>query len=50
MDTRMVVGLVVVAAVAVGIGRMIWRIVRSNEEMQPGGSMGRQMFGRSKDD
>jgi hypothetical protein len=50
METRMVIGLVIVALVVLAIGRMIWRIVRGNEEMQSGGSMGRQMFGRSKED
>jgi hypothetical protein len=33
----------------VGIGRMAWRIFRHDEEPQPGGSLGRQMFGRRKD-
>jgi len=28
---------------------MAWRILRHNEEMQSGGSLGRQMFGRTKE-
>jgi hypothetical protein len=49
MDTPMIVGLAIMAIVVLAIGRMIWRVVWGNEEMQPGGSEGRQMFGRSKD-
>lgn len=33
-------------AAVVGLGWMAWRMVRRNEEMEAGGSLGRQMFGR----
>ena len=33
----------------VGMGRMAWRMWRYNEEPEPGGSLSRQMFGRTKD-
>jgi hypothetical protein len=38
-----------VVVAAVGMGRMAWRMWRSNEEPEPGGSMSRQKFGRTKD-
>jgi hypothetical protein len=51
MEARTVVGLVIVALVVFVLVLMVWRIVRGNEQMQTGGSMGRQVFGRSpKDD
>lgn len=40
-----VVGLLVLLTVAVGLGRMAWRLIRGHEEMEAGGSMGDQMFG-----
>jgi hypothetical protein len=51
MDVTLIIG--IVAAVfllvaALGLGRMAWRLWRGDEELEPGGSMGRQMFGRSK--
>jgi hypothetical protein len=32
-----------------GMGRMAWRLWRDNEEPEPGGSLGRQMLGRTRD-
>ncbi len=32
-----------------GLGRMAWRTWRHNEELRPGGSASRQMFGRTED-
>jgi hypothetical protein len=33
--------------VVLDVARMAWRIWRHDEEMQPGGSSSRQMFGRT---
>jgi len=44
-----VIGVAWVLVAVLGLGRMAWRILRHNEEMQSGGSMGRQMFGRTKE-
>ena len=33
-----------------GLARMAWRIFVRDEEMQPGGSFGRQFLGRTKDE
>ena len=38
-----------VALPVVGLGRIAWRIWRHNEEMQSGGSLSDQMFGRTSD-
>ncbi len=35
-------------AVLVAMGVLAWRTFHDNEEMEPGGSMGRQTFGRYK--
>ena len=32
-----------------GMGRIAWRFWYHNEEKQAGGSLGRQMFGRTKE-
>jgi hypothetical protein len=44
----LVVVVVLVLFPVIGMGRMAWRIWCQNEEMEPGGSYGRQFFGRSK--
>jgi hypothetical protein len=52
MDIQRIVVLVFGALVVLAVVRMIWsiyRIVWRNEQMESGGSFGRQMFGRSKD-
>ncbi|MGI9112451.1 MAG: hypothetical protein ACR2GT_09725 [Gaiellaceae bacterium] len=51
MDLLLVLGVIAVALfllVVLGIGRMVWRIVRDNEQLEPGGSYSRQLFGRDK--
>jgi len=47
MDRGLVVGIGVLALVLFGLIRMAWRIVRGNEEMEAGGSMGTQFLRRS---
>lgn len=42
-----VVAAVWLLAVAFAVGRMAWRFFHGNEEPQPGGSLGRQLFGGS---
>lgn len=37
-----------VLLIALGVARMLWRIGRGNEEMESGGSLGHQLFGRTK--
>ncbi len=37
-----------VLLIGLGVARMAWRFLRQNEEPEAGGSMGRQMFGRTK--
>ena len=32
----------------VGLGRWLWRLWHDEEELQPGGSIGRQLFSRDK--
>jgi hypothetical protein len=52
IELLLIVWAIAVAAVVVavvGMGRMAWRMWRSNEEPEPGGSLSRQMFGRTKD-
>ena len=39
------VGLVIVATVVIGLGRMAWRLLRGHEQMEAGGSMSNQIFG-----
>ena len=49
----LVLALVAIVALALlvlfGFGRMAWRILRGDEEMEPGGSYSRQSLGRYKD-
>jgi hypothetical protein len=53
MDLWVILWLVVAGVLVlfpvIGMGRMAWRIWRQNKEMEPGGSFGRQFFGRAKD-
>ncbi|HEU0337106.1 MAG TPA: hypothetical protein VFR43_11160 [Gaiellaceae bacterium] len=44
-----VVGVLLVLMLA-GAARMLWRLYRGEEEMESGGSLGRQLFGRHKSD
>jgi uncharacterized membrane protein len=37
-----------VLAALVAMGYTAWRILHGNEEMEAGGSFGRQLFGRSR--
>lgn len=54
MDVWVVVMLVAIAVLVllpfVAMTRMWLRLRRGDEEMQPGGSMGLQMFGRDRSD
>jgi hypothetical protein len=43
-----VVGLAVLALMLAGAARLLWRVYRGDEEMEAGGSLGRQLFGRHK--
>jgi hypothetical protein len=42
-----VVGVLLVLMLA-GAARMLWRVYRGEEELESGGSLGRQLFGRHK--
>jgi hypothetical protein len=44
-----VVGVLLVLMLA-GVARILWRLSRGEEEMEAGGSLGRQLFGRHKSD
>ena len=48
MDRGLAIGIGVLALVLFGLIRMAWRIVRGNEQMEAGGSMGTQFLGRSR--
>ena len=51
MTFHLVVSVVAVAMFLVavaGTARMAWRTFHNNEEMVPGGSLGRQFLGRTK--
>ncbi len=50
MDPVAVLVVAFVAIMVLGLVRFAWRFVRGNEEMEAGGSYGRQMFGRRKRD
>jgi len=47
VDPVFVIVAVSVLVLVLGIARMAWRILRHNEEMQSGGSLGTQALGRS---
>ena len=51
MDVTLILAVVAaiwLLAALVAMGVLAWRTFYGNEEMEPGGSMGRQMFGRYK--
>ncbi len=51
MTVDQVVAVIVVAMLlvaVVGMARLAWRTFHDNEEMVPGGSLGRQFLGRRK--
>jgi hypothetical protein len=48
IDAVLVIVAVAALLVVLSLGRMAWRIFRGNEQMESGGSMGHQMFGRNK--
>lgn len=48
--TGAVIIAIVLVFVALIIARMIWRFVRGDMEIEEGGSLGRQFFGRHSDD
>jgi hypothetical protein len=37
-----------VLAAVVAMGYTAWRFFHGNEELEPGGSLGRQLFGRTR--
>jgi hypothetical protein len=41
-----IVAAVWLLAVVLAMGFAAWRFLRGNEELEPGGSLGRQLFGR----
>lgn len=43
-----VVTLALLALSVLAVARLAWRLFRHNEQPIPGGSMGRQMFGRNR--
>jgi hypothetical protein len=49
MAIAAVILILVVLAVMV-LGRTIWRFFRGDVELEAGGSLGRQFFGRKKDE
>jgi hypothetical protein len=46
MSSPLVIGLLVILLSVLALGRMAWRLWRGEEEMQAGGSLGRQLLGR----
>jgi hypothetical protein len=48
MDALIVIAAVFLALGLVGFGVMAWRIFYRNEEMESGGSLGRQVFERDR--
>jgi hypothetical protein len=53
VDGLTIASLVVVALLVLGlavVARQLWRLYRGEEEMEAGGSLGRQFFGRHKSD
>ena len=51
MDVTLVLIVVLAALLLIAVlggGLMAWRILHGNEEMESGGSIGRQVFGRTK--
>ena len=48
MEQGLVIGIAALALVLFGLIRMAWRIVRGNEQMEAGGSLGTQFLGRSR--
>lgn len=48
IDPALVIAAVLVLVFVLSVARMAWRILRHNEEMQAGGSLSHQMFGRTK--
>jgi hypothetical protein len=51
IDLLLILGLFILFSLPaiIGLTLMAWRIWRHNEEMVPGGSLGRQLFGRGED-
>jgi hypothetical protein len=48
-----IVSIVVAALLLLGLATVayrLWRVLRGDEELEAGGSLGRQFFGRSKSD
>ena len=51
VDVVIAAGIVAAALVVLVVGafaRIAWRILRHNETLEPGGSYGRQVFGRRR--
>ena len=48
MDAVLVVAGVGAVLVVLSLARLVWRVFRGNEQLESGGSMGHQMFGRTK--
>ena len=52
MDAGLVIALVLTAPVLLivfAVARMVWRMARGTEELEPGGPMGRQLTASTKD-
>lgn len=48
MDALIVILAALLALGLIGFAVMAWRMLYRNEEMEPGGSMGRQIFERDR--
>ena len=50
LDVVSVISVAILVVVALGMGRMGWRLWHNNEQMEAGGSMGDQMLGQNERD
>jgi hypothetical protein len=48
MDPGLVIAVALVLLFVLGVARMAWRFLRQNEQPEAGGSLGHQLFGRTK--
>ncbi|MBA3476752.1 MAG: hypothetical protein H0T10_08390 [Actinobacteria bacterium] len=48
IDPVLVIAAASLLLIVLGVARVAWRFLHDNEEPQAGGSMGRQLFGRTK--
>lgn len=48
VERRVIFALIPVAVAVLALALLVWRFMRGNEEMEPGGSWGVQFFSRRK--